>query len=91
MGGALRDAIRRVDAHDWDLASSAAPEQVQALFPGSVYENAFGTVALRVDGLAEPLQITTFRRTTTTPTSDGRTGSCSGAPSRSTSPGAISR
>ncbi len=62
VGGALRDAIRRVDAHDWDLASSAAPEQVQALFPGSVYENAFGTVALRVDGLAEPLQITTFRQ-----------------------------
>ena len=40
----------------------AAPEQVQALFPGSVYENAFGTVALRVDGLAGPLQITTFRQ-----------------------------
>jgi tRNA nucleotidyltransferase (CCA-adding enzyme) len=62
VGGALRDAIRGVDAHDWDLASSAAPEQVQALFPGSVYENAFGTVALRVAGLAEPLQITTFRQ-----------------------------
>ena len=27
-----------------------------------MYENAFGTVALRVDGLAEPLQITTFRQ-----------------------------
>ena len=62
VGGALRDAIRDVDAHDWDLASSAAPEQVQALFPGSVYENAFGTVALRVAGLPEPLQITTFRQ-----------------------------
>jgi tRNA nucleotidyltransferase (CCA-adding enzyme) len=62
VGGALRDSIRGADAHDWDLASSAAPEQVQALFPGSVYENTFGTVALRAEGLREPLQITTFRQ-----------------------------
>ena len=62
VGGALRDALRGAEAYDWDLASSAAPEQVQALFPGSVYENAFGTVALRVAGLPEPLQITTFRQ-----------------------------
>jgi len=61
VGGALRDALRGAEAYDWDLASSATPEQVQALFPGSVYENQFGTVALRVDDLDAPLQITTFR------------------------------
>ena len=60
---AARRASGRVDAHDWDLATLARRRsRSQALFPGSVYENAFGTVALRVDGLAEPLQITTFRQ-----------------------------
>ena len=34
-------------AHDWDLATAALPEQTLAVFPDAVYENAFGTVAVR--------------------------------------------
>jgi len=44
---------------DWDLASDALPERVVELFPGSVYENRFGTVAVRHGG--EVFEVTTFR------------------------------
>jgi putative nucleotidyltransferase with HDIG domain len=44
---------------DWDLASDALPEQVVGLFSNAVYENRFGTVAVRRDG--EEFEITTFR------------------------------
>jgi tRNA nucleotidyltransferase (CCA-adding enzyme) len=60
VGGSLRDILLGRTPHDWDLATDARPEQVQALFPGAVYENAFGTVAVQRDGAA--IEITTFRR-----------------------------
>ncbi len=59
VGGSLRDALLGRPADDWDLATDARPDAVLALFPGSVYENAFGTVAVRHrDALYE---VTTFR------------------------------
>ena len=61
VGGSLRDLLMGGGAHDWDLATSARPEQTAALFPGAIYENRFGTVAVPADGLPEPVQITTFR------------------------------
>jgi putative nucleotidyltransferase with HDIG domain len=60
VGGSLRDILLGRTPHDWDLATDARPEQVQALFPGAVYANAFGTVAVQRDGAA--FEITTFRR-----------------------------
>ncbi len=60
VGGSLRDLlIERVPA-DWDLATNARPERIAELFPGSVYENRFGTVAVRFD--QDTFEITTFRR-----------------------------
>jgi putative nucleotidyltransferase with HDIG domain len=59
VGGSVRDALLDRPARDWDLASDALPERVVELFPGAVYENAFGTVAVR-DG-DEVVEITTFR------------------------------
>ena len=44
---------------DWDLASDAHPERIVELFPGAVYENRFGTVAVRRAGTV--CEITTFR------------------------------
>jgi tRNA nucleotidyltransferase (CCA-adding enzyme) len=44
---------------DWDLATDARPEHLLEVFPGAVYENAFGTVAVRRDDLL--YEITTFR------------------------------
>jgi len=59
VGGSVRDALLGRAPKDWDLATDARPERMLHLFPGAVYENAFGTVAVRRD--ADVLEITTFR------------------------------
>ena len=59
VGGSVRDALLGRDPADWDLATSARPETLVELFPGSVYENRFGTVAVRRAG--DVFEITTFR------------------------------
>jgi len=59
VGGSLRDVVLGRVPADWDLASEARPEEIVALFPDAVYENQFGTVAVRRDG--EQFEITTFR------------------------------
>jgi tRNA nucleotidyltransferase (CCA-adding enzyme) len=59
VGGSLRDLVLGRRPADWDLASDALPEEVVALFPSAVYENRFGTVAVRSAG--ETFEITTFR------------------------------
>ena len=59
VGGSLRDDLLERQPADWDLASDARPERLVELFPGSVYENRFGTVAVRRDGAV--FEITTFR------------------------------
>ena len=60
VGGSLRDLLLGLEPRDWDLTTDARPEEIQALFPGSIYENRFGTVAVRRDGVE--YEITTFRR-----------------------------
>ncbi|MBF8290061.1 MAG: hypothetical protein HW391_1029 [Chloroflexi bacterium] len=59
VGGSIRDALLGRDPYDWDMATDARPDRLQELFPGAVYENRFGTVAVREDG--ERFEITTFR------------------------------
>jgi tRNA nucleotidyltransferase (CCA-adding enzyme) len=59
VGGSLRDALLGRAPADWDLATDARPDDLLALFPGTVYENRFGTVAVRRDH--EVFEITTFR------------------------------
>ena len=59
VGGSLRDALLDLEPADWDLATDALPPAIAALFPGAVYENRFGTVAVRRDH--EVFEITTFR------------------------------
>jgi tRNA nucleotidyltransferase (CCA-adding enzyme) len=62
VGGSLRDTLLGRPAKDWDLATAALPEQTLELFPGAVYENRFGTVAVRIDDPEIPeVEITTFR------------------------------
>lgn len=60
VGGSLRDLLLGRAPKDWDLTTDARPEQIQAVFPGSIYENRFGTVAVRRDG--SEYEITTYRR-----------------------------
>jgi len=59
VGGSLRDVVLDRKPADWDLASDARPDRLVELFSGAVYENRFGTVAVRRDG--EVFEITTFR------------------------------
>ena len=47
VGGAPRDVLIGRPTTDWDLATSALPEETAALFAHAVYENRFGTVAVR--------------------------------------------
>jgi putative nucleotidyltransferase with HDIG domain len=60
VGGGVRDDLLDRPVKDWDAATDALPEAIQAIFPGAQYENRFGTVTVATDG--GPVQITTFRR-----------------------------
>lgn len=60
VGGSLRDVLLGREPDDWDLATDARPERIVELFPAAVYENRFGTVAVRHAG--GTFEITTFRR-----------------------------
>jgi tRNA nucleotidyltransferase (CCA-adding enzyme) len=58
VGGCLRDRLLGDVPDDWDVATTARPEEVTARFPGAVWENRFGTVL--VPGPV-PVEITTYR------------------------------
>ena len=63
VGGCVRDAAMGLTPHDWDLASSAPPEQVIAAFPHcrlNLAGQKHGTVGVLLEG--QMLEITTFRR-----------------------------
>lgn len=59
VGGSLRDVLLGREAADWDLATDARPERLVQLLHGAVYENRFGTVAVRREGGVH--EVTTFR------------------------------
>ena len=47
VGGCVRDLLLSRTPKDWDVTTNAKPEQIQALFPESFYENDFGTVGVK--------------------------------------------
>ncbi len=59
-GGCVRDALLHRTPKDFDLATAASPDQVEALFPRTLaVGKAFGVVVvLHVDG---PVEVATFR------------------------------
>src|SRR3989339_618019 len=64
VGGCVRDMIAGIEPKDWDITTSARPEQIQELFPEHVYENNFGTVAVKTeseDPKLKIVEVTTFR------------------------------
>ncbi|MDO8558483.1 MAG: HD domain-containing protein [bacterium] len=64
VGGCVRDLLRGIAPKDWDVATSAKPEEVQKLFPDSFYENTFGTVGIKTsdaDKTFSVVEVTTFR------------------------------
>ena len=47
VGGCVRDLIIGIEPKDWDITTNATPEQIQAVFPDSFYENDYGTVGVK--------------------------------------------
>jgi tRNA nucleotidyltransferase/poly(A) polymerase len=61
VGGCVRDLVRGDEPKDWDVATSAPPDNVAARFPGATWENPFGTVTVRDPGGGPGIEITTYR------------------------------
>lgn len=62
IGGAVRELLlgEKPAPQDWDLGTSAVPDEVLALFPRGITTGArFGTIAVLTD--AGPCEVTTFR------------------------------
>ncbi len=64
VGGCVRDILRGVAPKDWDVTTSAKPEEILALFAESFYENKFLTVTVKTnseDSCLTEIEITTYR------------------------------
>lgn len=61
VGGCVRDMLRGAPPQDWDMTTSARPEQVQQLFGENAIPTGLqhGTVTVRQDGIC--CEVTTFR------------------------------
>ena len=61
-GGCVRDQLRGAPPHDFDVATSARPEQVEALFPkrSDLVGKSFGVVIVRERSAF--IEVATFRR-----------------------------
>lgn len=60
VGGCVRDLLLARTPQDWDICTSALPQQVQSLFPHTVPTGIdYGTVTVLLDG--QGLEVTTFR------------------------------
>lgn len=64
VGGCVRDLIIGLIPKDWDITTNALPEQVQAVFSDSFYENDYGTVGVKTGSEDEStaiVEITPYR------------------------------
>lgn len=63
VGGCVRNMLIKRPIKDWDMATSATPEQILKIFKDGFCDNKFGTVGLPVEisGQKCVIEITTFR------------------------------
>lgn len=64
VGGCVRDLLLQKKPKDWDITTDATPEQIQALFVDTFYENSFGTVGIVTKSMVENtkvVEVTPFR------------------------------
>lgn len=60
VGGCVRDLLMGIAPHDYDITTSATPDEIQAIFEKSIPTGIkHGTITVIEDG--EPIEITTFR------------------------------
>jgi len=67
VGGCVRDILLGRAPKDWDVTTNAKPEDIQALFPDSFYENDFGTVGVKTeseDPKLAVIEVTPYRTET---------------------------
>lgn len=57
VGGCVRDLLVSREPKDWDITTRARPEQIQALFQETFYENDYGTVGVVTDSQDERLKV----------------------------------
>jgi putative nucleotidyltransferase with HDIG domain len=66
VGGCVRDLVLGNEPKDWDVTTNAHPDQVQALFPETYYNNAFGTVGVVHETTENPrlkvVEVTPYRK-----------------------------
>ncbi len=70
VGGCVRDFLMQKNQaasakssgapRDWDITTSAKPEEIQKIFPESFYENKFLTVTVKVEDVQ--IEVTTYRK-----------------------------
>lgn len=64
VGGCVRDFLLGKEPEDWDIATSAKPEEIKKIFPKSFYENRFFTVTIQTGSKNQKLkeiEVTTYR------------------------------
>src|SRR3954468_14424674 len=65
VGGCVRDLLLGLSPKDWDLTTNATPEEIIKLFPKTVYENTFGTVAIinetATNDVVKMIEVTPYR------------------------------
>lgn len=64
VGGSVRDLVLGREPKDFDVTTNATPEQIQATFTDTLYNNAFGTVVVRViddAGERHEVEVTPYR------------------------------
>jgi len=65
VGGCVRDFLRGIEPKDWDITTSAKPEEIRKVFPKNFYENKFLTVTVQTgskDPKLKDIEITTYRK-----------------------------
>ncbi len=69
VGGCVRDILLNREPKDFDITTNAKPDEIQKLFPDSVYENEFGTVGVKIEQIDKDnnitkqiVEVTTFRK-----------------------------
>jgi tRNA nucleotidyltransferase/poly(A) polymerase len=58
VGGAVRDLLLGIESSDWDVTTSATPEQILSLFAESFYDNEYGTVKVAGSHIREQFKLT---------------------------------
>src|SRR3989339_2053564 len=64
VGGSVRDLLLGREPKDYDVTTNATPEQIQTTFEDTLYNNNFGTVAVRIidaEGERHEIEVTPYR------------------------------